>query len=652
MRQKLLCGVLLTVFVSVLPATADQNAFVASLLPEPSQTGNTSLTSGAPAYFSFEVNSPTVFFGDFGFKIQVPENATQLEVRLGGIPSNLQFAIFLRYNRDISLSGGVQSDHGGIGNQNPLVVTRQSDPPLRAGTYFIGILILAPLGPVTGTVTAIVSTAPPPPPPTTGPTLLASGVAANFSLNPATQATLFRNAYRIEAPAGVTQLQVRLLFTTPNVSGEIFVRYGEDVGLVSGQPVFDYAVRGSGGDKTLIITTSSSPPLRIGTYYIAFSVLTTGVATQGSVTATLSTAPPPPAAAAIAVSASSLNFMTPAGSNPPSQTLTVRNSGGGTLNFQISSNQPWLMPSPDRGSSTGQTVTITASINASGLGVGVYNGELRISQSTVAASVPGVEQAGPVTVAVRLEVTTVPPLIPTGGAVNAASSVRNAAAEMILSLYGSNFASSTVAADRTPLPTTLAGTSVKVTDALRVERFASLFFVSPGQINLTVPAGTAPGAATLTVTRADGASGSTPVQIDPVAPGLFTANSDGRGAPAALATRFAASGAQTQIPVFQCGAQPGSCAPVPMSPGAESDQLILLLFGTGIRGRSDPGAVRATIGGAEANVLFAGPQGTFVGLDQVNVRIPRSLLGRGEVDLVLTVDGRAANTIRVNIGGS
>jgi len=36
-------------------------------------------------------------------------------------------------------------------------------------------------------------------------------------------------------------------------------------------------------------------------------------------------------------------------------------------------------------------------------------------------------------------------------------------------------------------------------------------------------------------------------------------------------------------------------------------------------------------------------------MDQANLRIPRSLVGRGEVDLVLTVDGKAANTVRVNI---
>jgi hypothetical protein len=53
--------------------------------------------------------------------------------------------------------------------------------------------------------------------------------------------------------------------------------------------------------------------------------------------------------------------------------------------------------------------------------------------------------------------------------------------------------------------------------------------------------------------------------------------------------------------------------------------------------------------GANLATQNAGQQGGFVGLDQVNVRIPRSLIGRGEVDVVLRVDGVAANTVRVSV---
>jgi uncharacterized protein (TIGR03437 family) len=48
-------------------------------------------------------------------------------------------------------------------------------------------------------------------------------------------------------------------------------------------------------------------------------------------------------------------------------------------------------------------------------------------------------------------------------------------------------------------------------------------------------------------------------------------------------------------------------------------------------------------------VQYAGPQGGFAGLDQVNIRVPRGLAVRGAVDVILVVDGKTANTVTVNI---
>ena len=47
--------------------------------------------------------------------------------------------------------------------------------------------------------------------------------------------------------------------------------------------------------------------------------------------------------------------------------------------------------------------------------------------------------------------------------------------------------------------------------------------------------------------------------------------------------------------------------------------------------------------------IYAGAQGDFVGLDQVNVRLSNALAGRGEIDVVLTVNPKAANTVRINV---
>ena len=88
---------------------------------------------------------------------------------------------------------------------------------------------------------------------------------------------------------------------------------------------------------------------------------------------------------------------------------------------------------------------------------------------------------------------------------------------------------------------------------------------------------------------------------------------------------------------------------LPIDLGPATDTVYLILYGTGIRFRSALSAVTTSIGGTNAGVLYAGGDTGFVGLDQVNVLLPRSLAGRGEVDVVITADGKAANTVRIAI---
>ena len=49
-------------------------------------------------------------------------------------------------------------------------------------------------------------------------------------------------------------------------------------------------------------------------------------------------------------------------------------------------------------------------------------------------------------------------------------------------------------------------------------------------------------------------------------------------------------------------------------------------------------------------VLGAVPQGQFVGLDQINIGpLPRSLVGRGTINILLTADGKRANVVTFNV---
>lgn len=222
-------------------------------------------------------------------------------------------------------------------------------------------------------------------------------------------------------------------------------------------------------------------------------------------------------------------------------------------------------------------------------------------------------------------------------------------AEAIVATFGVKLATATQVATSVPLPTALAGTTVKVKDSAGTERLAPLFFVSEGQINHQIPPGTAAGIATITITSGDGTISTGTAQIAAVAPGLFSANASGLGVPAGYMLRFKADNSSTTEAISQYDTAQSKYVAVPIDLGAATDQLFLVLFGTGVRFRSALSGVSVKIGGVDSQVLFAGPQGDFVGLDQLNIQVPRSLAGRGDVDLVLTVDGKNANTVRVNI---
>jgi uncharacterized protein (TIGR03437 family) len=231
--------------------------------------------------------------------------------------------------------------------------------------------------------------------------------------------------------------------------------------------------------------------------------------------------------------------------------------------------------------------------------------------------------------------------------VSAASYVGgSAAAEEIVSGFGTNLATTTVGATRTPLPTALGGTSVKVRDSAGTERLAALFYVSPTQINFQIPPGTALGAATITVTTGS-ATTTGSITIGNVAPGLFSADATGKGFAAAEALRLRSDGSSSVEPIARYDSTQSKFVGLPVNLNT-SDQMFLQLYGTGLRKRSALTNVTATIGGVTVSVLYAGSQNGYEGLDQVNLTLPRNLPG-GELDIVLRVDGIAANIIKVPI---
>ena len=228
---------------------------------------------------------------------------------------------------------------------------------------------------------------------------------------------------------------------------------------------------------------------------------------------------------------------------------------------------------------------------------------------------------------------------------SAASGYAVLAPESIGSVFGTQLGTQTASATSANWPTSLGGAKLTVQDSTGTARPAPLAYVSAGQINFEVPAGTATGNATLTLDRSTGTLNLGNVLIAATSPALFSANGNGQGVAAASAVEVVLpTTRQAPVSVFTCS-QPGNCKSVPIRVGVDTP-IYVSFYGTGIRGSSD---VSVTIGGAKATVLYAGPQGTYPGLDQVNVGLPLSLHGAGEVDVVLTVNGQTANTVTINI---
>lgn len=218
------------------------------------------------------------------------------------------------------------------------------------------------------------------------------------------------------------------------------------------------------------------------------------------------------------------------------------------------------------------------------------------------------------------------------------------APDSLVSAWGTNFSLYPMEAPGGPV-LELNGTIVKVKDGVCAERLAPLFFVSPTQVNYLVPPGTISGSGTVTIYNSDGAISTTGVAIDNVSPGLFSANADGVGPAAMSVLRVRADGSQSYERAIQFDSIRNAYVALPIDLTAAGEDVYLLLFGTGLRYRSSLGNVRVTIGGVPAETLYAGAQGAFPGLDQINVRVPRSLSGRGLVDIIVEVDSKPANRV-------
>jgi len=80
-----------------------------------------------------------------------------------------------------------------------------------------------------------------------------------------------------------------------------------------------------------------------------------------------------------------------------------------------------------------------------------------------------------------------------------------------------------------------------------------------------------------------------------------------------------------------------------------TDQISLELFGTGIRGRGSLSDVRVSVGGVLVTPSYAGAQPIYPGMDQINIPLPTTLTGRGELNIDVSVAGQRANVVTIEV---
>ncbi|HEY7679462.1 MAG TPA: hypothetical protein VIC04_03020, partial [Terriglobia bacterium] len=233
-------------------------------------------------------------------------------------------------------------------------------------------------------------------------------------------------------------------------------------------------------------------------------------------------------------------------------------------------------------------------------------------------------------------------------AVNAASFANSAlpngklAQGVLFTAFGSNMGpASIVRVSAFPLPTTLGGTSVRVTVGSTTVNCLMIYTVA-GQIAAILPNNTPTGNGTMVVTYNNQNSAPLNVTVVASAFGIFSVNLSGTG-PAVMTDPFTAA--------------PNSFT------NAANPQRLLDIWGTGLAAvNADeslgpaPGDltnlnVEVWVGGTQAQVLYRGRSGCCSGVDQIRIAVPAGVTGCS-VSLYVLVQGIPSNFMTMSIAPS
>ncbi len=281
------------------------------------------------------------------------------------------------------------------------------------------------------------------------------------------------------------------------------------------------------------------------------------------------------------------------------------------------------------------SVTLVGSAGIATATLAVSGSQLSIGSVTITATYTG---SSSVTASVTLSITPASGGVETPavtGFQNSASFASEAYAPgMVISVYGSQLAPSTMAASSVPLPLTMNGVAATVNGEA-----APLYYISPGQFNIQIPYETASGTATLKINN-NGQVTSQTFSVAAAAPGIYTQNG-------LVVTGIAPEGTATRGQVMTLYMTGGGSVTPAIATGAAP------AAGTALTNLPQPSqTTTVTVGGVAAptNCLycFIGIPTWAVGVFQINFQVPTGI-GIGSQPVVVTVGNVASSPAMLDI---
>lgn len=341
----------------------------------------TRLTSGIAAAISIpSIQSPTVVAGGLGYRIDVPDGASRLRIDAELNNPDADIQLLVRYGFDVQLfpNGLPLADHfsPGAGPSQTFSVTLNTLPPITGGTYWIGLGLQSVATAFEGTIVASFDTDGQTPP----------------TIELSTASLDFNSAAGIDPPA--QQFTVR---NAGDGTLDYLISSDQDwVGLSA-------AAGSSTGEADPVDVSINTAGLGGGVHAATITV-TRGDGSEPveiQVSLVLSGEGPPMIGLTISgLAITELTIDVVDGTGAGLKAFMLTNTGGSVLNYELTTNVPWLEVSPIEGSSIGEADPITATADPAGLGLGTFMGEIEIRDDGAGLTA---------TIPVTLHVFTLPP---------------------------------------------------------------------------------------------------------------------------------------------------------------------------------------------------------------------------------------------------